>query len=291
MSFECKYCKRKFTTQGNLVKHQKTTKFCLKLQNEMNSEETVIISYGCVYCKKEFTSNHHLNNHQNNCIEKFKKDIADLNDIINQKDKERNEKIDKLSQQLSAAQDRIQDLENQLKTARLEIENEIIKERNIKLESTVEEIAKQPKNQQINNNKIIITTPLDLSNHKVQEAIQNGFSHEHLTMGQKGIARFAVDNMLKDEHGKLKYICTDPSRQVFQYKNEEGKMQKDVRATKLTKALLDADIKQTSHKIAWYNMKDGDNVIFMEYTNYYQDIQALEQDNGEFSKELSCLAI
>jgi hypothetical protein len=279
MSFECKYCKRKFTTQGNLVKHQKTTKFCLKIQNEMNSEETVIISYGCVYCKKEFTSNHHLNNHQNNCIEKFKKDIVDLNDIINQKDKERNEEIDKLSQQLSEAEDRIQDLENQLKTIRLEVENEIIKERNVKLESTVEEIAKQPKNQ-INNtsNKIIIATPLDLSNQKVQEAIQNGFSHEHLTMGQKGV-------------GKLKYICTDPSRQVFQYKNEEGKIQKDVRATKLTKALLEADIKQTSHKIAWDNMKDGDNVIFMEYTNYYQDIQALEQDNGEFSKELSCLAI
>ena len=229
--------------------------------------------------KKSFTSKHRLNKHVENCLKKS-------NQLLKQKEDENAV----LASQLLAAQDRVQYLENQLKTVRLEVENELIKERNDKLETTVEEIAKQPKNQQINNNKIIIT-PLDLSNHKVQEAIQNGFSHEHLTMGQKGVARFAVDNMLKDEHGKLKYICTDPSRQVFQYKNEEGKIQKDIRATKLTKALLEADIKQTSHRIAWDNMKDGDNVIFMEYTNYYQDIQALEQDNGEFSKELSCLAI
>lgn len=49
---------------------------------------------------------------------------------------------------------------------------------------------------------------------------------------------------MKDEEGKLKYICTDPSRQVFQYKNEDGKIQKDVRVTKLTKALFDTELKK-----------------------------------------------
>ena len=96
---------------------------------------------------------------------------------------------------------------------------------------------------------------------------------------------------LKDDQGKLKYICTDPSRQIFQYKSDDGKIQKDVRATKLTKAILDGEIKQTSHKIAWDNMKDGDNDIFMSYTNHYQDIQDMEQDNSEFSKELSSLTV
>lgn len=89
----------------------------------------------------------------------------------------------------------------------------------------------------------------------------------------------------------MKYICTDPSRQIFQYKSDDGKIQKDVRATKLTKAILDGEIKQTSHKIAWDNMKDGDNEIFMTYTNHYQDIQDMEQDNSEFSKELSSLTV
>ena len=281
MSFECQYCKKKYSTKWNLANHQKTAKYCIKIQKEQNTEQnnTDTLSYDCEYCKKSFTSKHRLNKHVENCLEKSNK-------LLKQKEDENAV----LALQLSEAQDRIIDLENQLKTVRLEVENELIKERNDKLETTVEEIAKQPKNQQINN-KIIITTPLDLSSQAVQQAIETNFSHEHLTMGQKGVARFAYDNMLKDEQGKLKYICTDPSRQVFQYKNDKGVIQKDVRATKLTKALLEADIKQTSHKIAWDNMKDGDNEIFLAYTNHYQDIQELEQDNSDFSKELSCLAI
>ena len=289
MSFKCQYCKKNFTTQGNLIKHQKTTKYCLQIQNDINSTETEIISYPCNYCKKHFTSNYHLNKHNNICIEKFKQHINELNNKIIEKDKENEEKIKKMKEELYEAHEHIQELENQLKTVRLEVENEIIKERNEKLENTVEEIAKQPKNQI--NNKIMITTPLDLSTQTIQQAIQDGFSQEHLILGQKGVAKFAYDNMLKDDKGKLKYICTDPSRQIFQYKNEEGKIQKDVRATKLTQALLEADIKQTSHKIAWDNMKDGNNDVFMEYNDYYQDIKDLEQDNGEFSKELSCLTI
>ena len=279
MSFECQYCKKKYSTKWNLANHQKTAKYCIKIQKEQNTEQnnTDTLSYDCEYCKKSFTSKHRLNKHVENCLEKSNK-------LLKQKEDENAV----LALQLSEAQDRIIDLENQLKTVRLEVENELIKERNDKLETTVEEIAKQPKNQQINN-KIIITTPLDLSSQAVQQAIETNFSHEHLTMGQKGVARFAYDNMLKDEQGKLKYICTDPSRQVFQYKNDKGVIQKDVRATKLTKALLEADIKQTSHKIAWDNMKDGDNEIFMTYTNHYQDIQELEQDNSKFSKELCCL--
>ena len=290
MVFKCQHCEKDFSTQGNLIKHQKTAKFCLEIQAESNFQETEIVTFNCNYCNKNFTSNHHLNKHKKNCVSKFKTTIEELKQQLLEKDKQKEDENDVLASQLSAAQDRIIELENQLKTVRLEVENELIKERNDKLETTVEEIAKQPKNQQINN-KIIITTPLDLSSQAVQQAIESNFSHEHLTMGQKGVARFAYDNMLKDEQGKLKYICTDPSRQVFQYKNDKGVIQKDVRATKLTKALLEADIKQTSHKIAWDNMKDGDNEIFLAYTNRYQDIQELEQDNSDFSKELSCLAI
>lgn len=271
MSYECIFCKKLFTTNSNLKKHQKTTKKCINIQLESISNiETKF--FKCEYCKKDFTTKQYFEKHTKICVNKLK----DENTL--------------LTAQLSEARERILDLENNMKTVRLEIENEFIKERNNRLETTVEEIAKQPKNQQINN-KIIITTPLDLSSRSVQQAIESNFSHEHLTMGQKGVARFAYDNMLKDDKGKLKYICTDPSRQVFQYKNDKGVLEKDVRATKLTKALLEADIKQTSHKIAWDNMKDGDNDIFMQYTNHYQNIQELEQDNSDFSKELSCLAI
>jgi hypothetical protein len=163
------------------------------------------------------------------------------------------------------------------------------KERTEKLENTVEEMAKQPKQVTNNQNKIIITSSLDLSRETIAETLENNFCDNYLVQGQKGVAKFAYDNMLKDKDGRLIYICTDPSRQIFQYKNGEGKIEKDVRATRLTQALLDADLKMASHKVAWDTMKDGNNEVFMAYTTHFQNIQGMEQDNSQFSKELCCL--
>ena len=279
MSFICKYCDKEFTLQGNLLKHQKTTKYCIKIQKERSEsvEDTDIKSFNCEYCKKNFTTKNNLSRHYKSCIEKYKKLLSLSETKLNEKD-----------QHILNLEQKNRELEEQLKIVRLEVENEMYKERTEKLESTVEEMAKQPKHVTNNQNKIIIAAPLDLSRDSITEALQN-FSDNHLVQGQKGVAKFAYDNMLKDKDGKLIYICTDPSRQIFQYKNDQGKIEKDVRATRLTQALLEADIKQTSHKIAWDNMKDGDNEIFMTYTNHYQDIQELEQDNSKFSKELCCL--
>jgi hypothetical protein len=186
--------------------------------------------------------------------------------------------------------------ENQkLKDYTIELETEIrlLREQNERSTSTVEEIAKQPRvtSTTNNNQKVLINTPMDMSSQTLNQVIQDGFSDEYLTQGQKGVARFAVENILKDEQGKLKYICTDAARQIFQYKNKDGSIQRDVRAVKLTKALLEAEIKQTSHKIAWDKMEDAGDEVFMAYTNYYQNIQGMEQDNSEFSKELSCLTV
>ena len=132
---------------------------------------------------------------------------------------------------------------------------------------------------------------MDLSQEKMKDMIENNFSASYMIQGQKGVAKFAYDTMLKDEEGRLKYICTDPSRQIFQYKNGEGEIQKDVKAKKLTKALLDGDLKSASHKIASDKMIDGDADDFLDYSNHFLDIRELEDDNSEFSKELSTLVI
>ena len=147
MVLKCQHCEKDFSSQGNLIKHQKTAKFCLQIQNENNYQETEVVTFPCIYCNKKFTSNHHLNNHTINCISKFKITIDELNKQLIKKDKQKEDENTLLTAQLSEARERILDLENNMKTVRLEIENELIKERNDRLETTVEEIAKQPKNQ------------------------------------------------------------------------------------------------------------------------------------------------
>jgi|UniRef100_A0A6C0J3W5 hypothetical protein len=266
MSLTCEFCNKSFCSKSSLNNHKKTAKYCLEIQNR---ELIDVKEFKCKYCKKKFCTQELLNKHELKCI-----------DFLNGKLIEKDEIIEKQKEDISNLEKKVIELDAKL---------EIYKEQGEKSFEVVEQIAKQPKQQVNNNQKILINTPLDLSNDAVVQAIQEKFSHDYLTQGQKGVAKFAYDVMLKDENGKLKYICTDPSRQIFQYKNDQGVIEKDVRATRLTKAILNAELKQTSHKIAWDNMKDGDNEVFMTYTNHYQEIQGMEQDNSEFSKELSCL--
>ena len=254
---------------------QKIAKHCLEIQKKLNKTNPEIIieriSFDCSYCGKKFSSKSRLNSHLDTCNIRYNSIIEEKNAII----KEIEEKIKEIEQ----------------KNVRLTIENELLREHSKDNQSTINEIAKQPRVATTNNNhnKILINTPMDLSQPTVQLAIQNGFSDEYLVQGQKGVARFAYDNILKDEQGKLKYICTDAARQIFQFKNEDGSIQKDVKATKLTKALLEGELKSASHKMACDKMKDGSVEEFNMYTDNYYEIKELETDNSDFSKELTTL--
>jgi len=285
MSIQCEFCKKFYASKQSLKNHQKTTKSCLAIQNELaKNDETIVVnvtSYDCKYCDKTFSSKKRLICHQNSCYDMFKC-------INDDKDK----LIEQLRLELSGREEEISKLKEDIRVIAVETEVRILREQNERSTSTVEAIAKQPRIQQNTNNnqKILITSNMDLSQEKMKDMIENSFNANYMIQGQKGVARFAYDTMLKDEEGKLKYICTDPSRQIFQYKNEEGQLQKDVKAKKLTKALLDGELKSASHKIASDKMKNNTD-DFLEYSTYYLEIKELEDDNSDFSKELSTLVI
>ena len=58
---ECIHCKEIFKTNSSLLKHQKTAKYCLKIQGEK------IIIFNCSAYKKVFTSNYNLHIHTISC--------------------------------------------------------------------------------------------------------------------------------------------------------------------------------------------------------------------------------
>ena len=71
MSLTCEYCKKKYSSKSNLNNHQKTAKYCLKIQNELGLSSCENKSYRCKYCDKTFSSNQRLNYHLENCVKKF----------------------------------------------------------------------------------------------------------------------------------------------------------------------------------------------------------------------------
>ena len=309
----CEFCKKIFSTKSSLNNHKKTAKYCLQIQNKE------INIFSCKYCSKNFTTKHIFSKHLQRCKDKELQDqIIEKEALqkINKKDielqqqfyfiEELNEKNKELYERDKKLQEKDKELINKLKEK--EEENYLLKEQIAELKGQliyckgdhefIKEIAKQPKTNNTNttNNNLNITSVLDFNNlDKIKDLIHDDLNIQYIIDGQKGIARFVTDKLLKDENGKLNYICTDQSRQVYKYKDNTGEIKKDVEAKKLTNYMIDGGIKKKTTDIAhnWYTEDDGniDQNRFGIMLNSQQSILNLDSDNSSFKKELSSITI
>ena len=100
--FECDFCKKKYTSVSSLNLHQKTAKFCIKLQQQtgINIDAKTI---ECEYCNKTFLVKQSLEIHMKSCKNKdYKKSIDLENECIQlkktiEKLQEENKKLLELS--------------------------------------------------------------------------------------------------------------------------------------------------------------------------------------------------
>lgn len=166
---------------------------------------------------------------------------------------------------------------------------EQIKELQDKLENVAISAVSRPTitTNNTQNNMLINLTPFDINKNNFTEKIQKHFDKNYLVNGQKGVAQFVVEKILKDKDGKLMYICTDPSRQIYRFKGNDGIMERDIKAKKLTSALYE-EIKSKSYTITNEEIK-GNSDLFLQYSGYFQDIIELDDDNADFRIELANL--
>jgi len=273
---ECDFCNKIFSCKSSLILHQKTAKYCLKLQGKINEEQ-----FECEHCNKKFTVKQNLISHYGICKEKevnykFEQREKDIRKEFEIELKEKDNEINELKQKIAELNGRLYTLKE---------DHEVLKE-----------IAKQPKNTTTTNtttNTLNITTCLDFDNiDKIKDVIEKDFNIDYAINGQKGIAKFVKDKLLKDDNGKPLYICTDTSRQIFKYKDNKGDIKKDVEAKKLTEYIVDGGIKKKTVDVAseWY-VDDGgiDMEKFDIMMNPQQSILKLNDDNTVFKKELASL--
>ena len=127
----------------------------------------------------------------------------------------------------------------------------------------------------------------------VRQLIENNLTIEHIIDGQKGVANFIREYMLLDDNGIPKYICTDPSRQVFKYKDTNGEIKKDVEAKKLTRLLIRAGLRKYTAIIGnkWLETRDGGNPLekLEIMIEFQQSIHKIGDNNTEFRKELALI--
>ena len=258
---KCEYCNNVFKTLKIMNKHQKTAKFCLTKQKKQ------IICESCnniSFCENDFE------NHQNNCIVFLKSKIKELND--------ENKDIIYYQNETEFYKKQLVEKDNQIK----HLQDQIV--------SITNTAVSKPTTTTNINNKILNMSVLNLDNENVKSIINDKYNLDVISEGQKGIAKFAANFLLKDSDGNLNYVCTDPSRKIFKYKNNDGELEKDINAQKLTNILTDNGIFNTTSQITkdhWTN-EDGsiDNDKFSTLFCKTAEINLLKEDNTIFKNEL-----
>ena len=269
--YKCEFCNNVFKSMKTLTQHKKLAKFCLAKQNK---------KFVCEHCNDISYSTKDFEFHENNCVEILKiknKDLEEqIKDIIYYQNENENlkQKIIDIEKDKKYLQEQISHLQNEIiavnKTA-------VSKPTNITTTNNI-------------NNKIMNMNVLDFNTDNVKNIINDKYCLDIISEGQKGVARFATDFLLRDENGNLKYVCTDPSRKIFKYKNNLGEIEKDVNATKLTSLIADSGVLEATKKISsdHWTSEDGsiDNDKFSKLYCKSIEINSLKDDNTIFKNEL-----
>jgi hypothetical protein len=279
---DCEHCKKTLSTKSNLNYHQKNNKSCLAIQQQKNDNEIKISLIICNFCNESFSDNN-FSRHSLKC--KIKPIIERL---MSEKDLE----IETLTREKDLEIERLMNENNELKfqIVSLKAENNIFS----KDHKEIIKLANQPKTTKNNiKNNITIGNNFLSDKEKVKDIIDTKLDRFDIAAGQKGIAQFAAKNLLKNEEGLLNYICTDPSRFIFNVVNENGEVEKDVKATKLTNLLFESGLKNKTHDIgkALWTKTDGSHYHekFRMYQEPIYEISSMDSDNSLFRSELACL--
>ena len=273
---ECEFCKTMLKSLSSLNYHKKTNKKCLEKQNILTDK-----FIPCEFCKKVF-ANKTLKIHLLSCKNKKEQEKDKL--IENMK-KEKDDIIKEKDDIIEEKDEIIDEMKNRI--LELEVENKIY----LKDHEFVKNMAAQPKTTN-NNNKIRVMNNFFDNPEKVKQLVDEKLTRDHICDGQKGVAQFAINFLLKDDEGNINYFCTDTSRSMFKFQNSEGEIEKDVKAIKLTNMLLDAGIKHKTGTIAptLWTKKDGtvDTDKFQIFSPSTNEIILMQMDNSVFRNELAC---
>ena len=287
----CEFCKKEFSTKTNLIVHQKNAKYCLEIQGKENK------NFGCEYCKKGFTSRQTLNEHLDICKEKQKNEYV----LMEIKYKETIKKLEydmhiKYVEMEQNYQREITKTEQYFKD-KLEEKDTLIMKLEAKLEKFENAVianTRNPTTTNNNNNTIVLANTLNFNDtEKFKSIIGQGLTKNIVCNGQKGLAKFVFDNILKGPDGKLMYKCVDPSRQNFEFTNSDGIVEKDVKAIKLKRALIEGDViakAKTAGEEIW-TKEDGsmDTDQYAASSGKVMEIMTVDRDDTKFRSELSAL--
>ena len=319
--YKCNFCEKEFSNKSSLNNHQKTAKYCLEKQG-------LVSSFKCDGCDKLFGNNVRLTEHILICKKRkeiiHNEHIKNLND---NKDKKINDLIEELKEERERYAQELREKDKVIERHIQELKEERyrhIQELKDMLENankTINEIAKQPKTTNTNttnikgnqNIKNILTNNDKYQENTSREHIISVTDHidsqnmeNYFWKGQRGMAQFVIENIVRTEDGQMVLCCTDLTRHRFKYIDEKNEIKEDVEARTFTQKVA-GPTKEVFEKVYHNIQGDIEDKIIKKDTEYdssflstkramanktYSEIKDIDnnQKNCEYKKELSTLS-
>lgn len=292
MEVICQYCNTIFANEKTVKAHQKTAKYCLKIQKEDDLKEE--LKYVCEYCSRKFTHKHVLVSHSYNCkektanekesqLERRDKQLGEMRSYLNEKDKQ----IIDLKDQLDEKEKQIENLQNKIFEIAISMKS-----------SSAPTINNTNTNTNTNTNITVNNVNNDIrlninDTEKMKKILDDNLTGDVLAGGQKGIARMVHIKFLTGPNGEPLYKCVDASRQNFEYINQDGHVERDVKAHKLRNTIVKGNIceKAINLGLSLWMREDGstDETQYRIYGDKVIEVSNMSFDDSKFRSELSTL--
>ena len=214
---ECEFCSKILKNEITLQNHQKTAKYCLRIQDENIVKNKNFI---CKYCYKKLSENRQLQKHELKCPQNEQnKIIEELKLELENGRKYKNKIIEELENEQKYKNKIIEELENELKDRDKIIEElkfELENERKDKVDR-LERLASIKSNnyniKTLNKNNILNSLKILDLQHLTEHAKK--LTIEHIKKGREGIIDHAKE-VFKDRACR-----TDISRKNLKLKNKD----------------------------------------------------------------------
>lgn len=287
VSIDCEFCHNQFSSKSSLRLHQKTAKFCLQIQGKKSAD----IATTCPYCSKELANRSYLPVHITTCPEKVKSDYeAKIAEYAQKCQDSKNE----LTTQKQECEFKLAFQQQQFE-ARLSIQKQEYEAKFDQMYKTMANLAAQRTVKSVVNNhthsSINIAAPVDLSVENVKKVIDRHLTLQVIGDGQVGVANMLHDNLLTNDKGDLLYQCTDVNRGHFLHLDKTGQPVRDVKASRLKAALVEAKVGQKAIETVQANIP-ADDERFSHYEVKAMDILSLHANqDAKFRGQLAAVCV
>ena len=207
---KCSFCKNEFSNRSSLHHHQKTAKYCIKLQGGSNK------SYKCQYCEKSMSTKQNLNIHISNCI-KYKENLS-----IKKWENDKKILVNKYELIKKSDIDKINFLQDELRKKDIYIKQ---------LQDKLENIAVNAVSRSTTTHKTMINNYIQQLQPVTDKHFSDNVHHltiDHIMKGPEGYAQYALEYPLKD-----RMLCVDYSRRKVKFKDKDGNVITDPEMTNL----------------------------------------------------------